>query len=74
MESRNCCADGGQATLRIEDNEIVEHRVSKSRGICAKARAYLVTLLCEERIGLAVKHPIGFTKGTFTAAITDLTS
>lgn len=34
----------------------------------------LVTLLCEQRIGLAVKQPTGFTKGTFAAAITDLTS
>jgi len=37
-------------------------------------RRNLVTLLCEERIGLAVKRPTGFTKGTFSAAVTDLTS
>lgn len=37
-------------------------------------RKNLVTLLCEERIGLAVKRPLGFIKGTFSAAITDLTS
>lgn len=34
----------------------------------------LVALLCEERLGLAVKRPTGFTKGTFSTAITDLTS
>jgi HK97 family phage major capsid protein len=37
-------------------------------------RRNLVTLLAEERVGLAVKQPAGFTKGTFAAAITDLTS
>ncbi len=34
----------------------------------------LVAVLAESRIGLAVKRPTGFTTGTFTAAITDLTS
>tara|TARA_R110000787_G_scaffold20580_4_gene61083 strand:+ start:4814 stop:5923 length:1110 start_codon:yes stop_codon:yes gene_type:complete len=34
----------------------------------------LVAILCEERLGLAVKRSTGFTKGTFAAAIVDLTS
>jgi hypothetical protein len=34
----------------------------------------LVTILAEERIGLAVKRTTGFTKGSFATAITDLTS
>lgn len=34
----------------------------------------MVAILCEERIGLAVKRPLGFTKGTFSTAIIDLTS
>ena len=37
-------------------------------------RKNLVTLLAEERIGLAVKAPTAFTKGTYAAAITDLAS
>jgi hypothetical protein len=37
-------------------------------------RNNLVTLLAEERIGLAVKRTTGFTKGSFATAITDLTS
>ncbi|PSJ42151.1 phage major capsid protein [Allosphingosinicella deserti] len=37
-------------------------------------RRNMVTLLAEERVGLAVKQPTGFTKGTFAAAITDLSS
>ena len=37
-------------------------------------RRNLITLLCEERIGLAVKRPTAFIKGTFSTAITDLTS
>jgi HK97 family phage major capsid protein len=34
----------------------------------------LVAVLCEERIGLGVKRPTGFTKGSFATVITDLTS
>lgn len=37
-------------------------------------RKNLVTVLAEERIGLAVKAPAAFTKGTYAAAITDLAS
>jgi HK97 family phage major capsid protein len=37
-------------------------------------RKNLVTLLAEERIGLAVKQTTAFTKGDFSDAITDLTS
>ncbi|CAN5202699.1 phage major capsid protein [soil metagenome] len=37
-------------------------------------RRNLVTLLCEERIGLAVKRATAFIKGSFATAITDLTS
>jgi HK97 family phage major capsid protein len=37
-------------------------------------RKNLVTLLAEERVGLAVKRSDAFTKGTFSTAITDLTS
>ena len=34
----------------------------------------LVAILAEKRLGLAVKRPLGFTKGTFATVITDLTS
>jgi HK97 family phage major capsid protein len=34
----------------------------------------MVAILAEERIGLGVKRATGFTKGTFSTAITDLTS
>jgi HK97 family phage major capsid protein len=34
----------------------------------------LVLVLVEERIGLAVRRPTGFTKGSFATVITDLTS
>ena len=37
-------------------------------------RKNLVTVLAEERIGLAVKAPTAFTKGDFATAITDLAS
>jgi HK97 family phage major capsid protein len=37
-------------------------------------RKNLVTVLAEERIGLAVKNTAAFTKGDFSDAITDLTS
>lgn len=37
-------------------------------------RKNLVTVLAEERIGLAVKNAAAFTKGTFSTAIIDLTS
>lgn len=37
-------------------------------------RKNLVTVLAEERVGLAVKRTTGFTKGAFSTAITDLTS
>lgn len=37
-------------------------------------RKNLVTILAEERIALAVKNTLGFTKGDFSDAITDLTS
>lgn len=37
-------------------------------------RKNLLTVLAEERIGLAVKRPAGFIKGSFATAITDLTS
>jgi HK97 family phage major capsid protein len=49
-------------------------RVEISTEDSTNFRMNLATLLAEERIGLAVKQPLGFTKGTFTAAITDLTS
>lgn len=37
-------------------------------------RKNLVTILAEERLGLAVKRPTGFIKGAFAAAIADLTN
>lgn len=49
-------------------------RVEISTEDSTNFRMNLATLLAEERIGLAVKDPLGFTKGTFSAAITDLTS
>jgi HK97 family phage major capsid protein len=49
-------------------------RVEVSTEDATNFRQNLVTVLAEERVGLAVKRPTGFTKGTFAAAITDLTS
>jgi len=49
-------------------------RVEVSTEDATNFRQNLVTVLAEERVGLAVKRPAGFTKGTFAAAITDLTS
>jgi HK97 family phage major capsid protein len=49
-------------------------RVEVSTEDATNFRQNLVTLLAEERVGLAVKQPTGFTKGTFAAAIADLTS
>ena len=37
-------------------------------------RKNLVTVLAEERVGLAVKNPLAFVKGDFAAAKTDLAS
>lgn len=37
-------------------------------------RKNLVTILAEERVGLSVKRPAAFIKGTFAAALADLTS
>jgi HK97 family phage major capsid protein len=49
-------------------------RVEVSTEDSTNFRQNLVTVLAEERVGLAVKRTTGFTKGTFAAAITDLTS
>src|SRR5262249_1839292 len=59
-----------QATLydRMEANVAVSTEDSDN------FRKNLVTLLAEERIGLVVKRATAFTKGTFSTAITDLTS
>jgi HK97 family phage major capsid protein len=40
-------------------------RVEVSTEDATNFRQNLVTLLAEERVGLAVKQPTGFTKGTF---------
>ena len=47
-------------------------RVEVSTEDADNFRKNLVTVLAEERIGLAVKAPIAFTNGTYSAAITDL--
>jgi HK97 family phage major capsid protein len=60
----------GSATLYDRMSARVEISTEDSDNF----RRNLVTVLAEERIGLAVKQPTGFTKGTFAAAITDLTS
>lgn len=49
-------------------------RVEVSTEDSTNFRMNLVTLLAEERVGLAVKRPTGFTKGDFATAIVDLTS
>jgi HK97 family phage major capsid protein len=49
-------------------------RVEVSTEDATNFRQNLVTVLAEERVGLAVKRPTGFTKGTFATAITDLNS
>jgi len=51
-----------------------EARVEVSTEDSDNFRRNLVTVLAEERIGLAVKRPTGFVKGTFTAALADLSS
>ena len=51
-----------------------EARVEVSTEDSDNFRKNLVTVLAEERVGLAVKLPTAFTKGSFAAAITDLTS
>ena len=60
----------GSATLYDRMSARVEVSTEDSDNF----RKNLVTLLAEERVGLAVKQTTGFTKGTFTTAITDLTS
>ena len=37
-------------------------------------RSNLITLLAENRVGLAVRRPTAFVSGTFSTAIVDLTS
>lgn len=59
-----------QATLYDRMNARVEVSTEDSDNF----RKNLVTLLAEERIGLAVKVAAAFTKGGFAAAITDLTT
>lgn len=51
-----------------------QKRVEVSTEDSDNFRKNLVTILAEERIGLAVKRPTAFIKGTFSSAITDLTS
>lgn len=51
-----------------------QKRVEVSTEDSDNFRKNLVTVLAEERIGLAVKLPTAFIKGTFSTAITDLTS
>lgn len=51
-----------------------EARVEVSTEDSENFRKNLVTLLAEERIGLAVKRATAFTKGGFADAITDLTT
>jgi HK97 family phage major capsid protein len=60
----------GSATLY----DRMSARVEVSTEDATNFRHNLVTVLAEERVGLAVKRATGFTKGTFAAAITDLTS
>lgn len=60
----------GCATLYDRQRAIVEASSEDSDNF----RMNLITLRAEERLGLAVKNALGFTKGTFSTAITDLTS
>ena len=60
----------GSATLYDRQTARVEVSTEDSDNF----RKNLVTLLAEERVGLAVKQPLGFTKGAFAAAATDLAS
>ena len=60
----------GSATLYDRQSARVEVSTEDSDNF----RKNLATLLAEERLGLAVKQPTGFTKGTFATAITDLAS
>ena len=61
-----------QGSARVYDR--MQARVEVSTEDSDNFRRNLVTLLAEERLGLAVKQPLGFTKGAFATAITDLTS
>jgi HK97 family phage major capsid protein len=60
----------GSATLYSRQDMTVELSSEDSDNF----RRNLISVRVEERIGLAVRQPTGFTKGTFSAAVTDLTS
>lgn len=51
-----------------------DKRVEVSTEDSDNFRKNLVTILAEERLGMAVKNAAAFTDGTFSTAITDLTS
>jgi HK97 family phage major capsid protein len=52
----------------------MDSRVEISTEDSTNFRQNLVTILCEERLALAVFNTLAFVKGDFAAQITDLTS
>lgn len=72
MTAGNFLVGDFRGSARVYDR--MQARVEVSTEDSDNFRKNLCTLLVEERLGLAVKEPLGFTKGAFAAAITDLTS
>lgn len=72
MTSGSFLTGAFQMGAQIFDRE--DARVEVSTEDSDNFRKNLVTILAEERLALAVYRPEAFIKGTFAAAITDLTS
>jgi HK97 family phage major capsid protein len=72
MTAGNFLTGAFQMGAQIFDRE--DANVAISTEDANNFRQNLVTILAEERLGLAVYRPEAFIKGTFSTAITDLTS
>lgn len=72
MASGSFLAGAFKMGAQIFDRQ--DARVEVSTEDSDNFRKNLVTILCEERLALAVYRPAAFVKGTYAAQITDLTS
>jgi HK97 family phage major capsid protein len=72
MTAGNFLVGAFESGAQIFDRE--DANVAISTEDANNFRQNLVTILAEERVGLAVYRPEAFIKGTFSTAITDLTS